>query len=113
LDKNTLEVIEKRLGKKTKRIIYSDKGVKEADVAPEDVNAFCVTDEEAKEIARICLKIEKHFGVPQDLEWSITDDLKFPDNIFLLQTRPITTIKQQKSTTDSILDMMMNRFYKA
>jgi pyruvate,water dikinase len=32
--------------------------------------------------------LEDYFGTPQDMEWAISSDLTFPDNIFLLQTRP-------------------------
>ena len=112
LDRDTLNLVEKKLGNKLSRIVYSDVGVKEEDISPDEVSSFCLTDEEAKEIARLCLVIEDHFGVPQDTEWSVDADLEFPDSIFFLQTRPITTIKKPKSTSNQLLDMMMDRFYK-
>lgn len=42
-------------------------------------------DGQAREIARIAVLIERHFGVPQDIEWSIDTN----GELFILQSRPI------------------------
>jgi pyruvate,water dikinase len=52
----------------------------------------CLTDSAVTKLAKLGKKIEKHFNSPQDIEWAIRDN-----KIFFLQTRPITTIPQQKS----------------
>lgn len=39
------------------------------------------------------LTIEAHFGIPQDIEWAITQD----DNIYILQTRPLQVLDAEKS----------------
>ncbi|MEK7523776.1 MAG: PEP/pyruvate-binding domain-containing protein [Patescibacteria group bacterium] len=39
------------------------------------------------ELARLCLKIEKHYGHPQDIEWALERD-----KLYILQSRPITTL---------------------
>ncbi len=44
-----------------------------------------LTDEQALQVARAALDIEAHFGLPQDVEWAITDD----DGFKLLQCRPL------------------------
>jgi len=36
------------------------------------------------------MRIEKHYGSPQDIEWAIDKDLPFPENIFSTQSRPVT-----------------------
>ena len=46
-----------------------------------------LSDQQIKKLAKICLKIEKHFGTPQDIEWAIKKG-----EIFTLQSRPITTL---------------------
>jgi len=53
--------------------------------------------------------IENHFGVPQDVEWAIDQDAPLPDSIVLLQARS-EIIAQSKTTTDQIIDLMLNRF---
>lgn len=42
----------------------------------------------AKRLFKIAVKAEKWFGTPQDMEWAIKDG-----KIYLLQSRPITTLK--------------------
>lgn len=39
------------------------------------------------EIAKLCQKIEKHYGSPQDIEWAL-EKAKF----YIVQSRPITTL---------------------
>ncbi|MFH1509447.1 MAG: PEP/pyruvate-binding domain-containing protein [bacterium] len=39
------------------------------------------------ELAKLCKKIEEHYGSPQDIEWAYADD-KF----YITQSRPITTL---------------------
>ncbi len=47
-----------------------------------------LTDAEIAEIAAIGLKVEEHYGWPQDIEWA-WEAGKF----FLVQTRPVTTVR--------------------
>ena len=111
LDKESLEVIEKKLGSKKKYITFQEVGVVEHETPSEKANTFCLSDEEAKEISRLGKLLEAHFNVPQDTEWAIDDDLGFPENVILLQTRP-EVIAQQKKPVDKVVDMMLTRFIK-
>ncbi len=45
-----------------------------------------LTDEEIKQLAEIAIKIENHYGKPQDIEFAIDD------KIYIVQSRPITTL---------------------
>ena len=54
-------------------------------------------------------ELESHFNIPQDAEWAVDDDLDFPDNVILLQTRP-EVIAQQKKPADQVIDLMLSRF---
>jgi pyruvate,water dikinase len=45
-----------------------------------------------KKLAKLARKAEKKFGCPQDIEWAIKNN-----EIYFLQTRPITTIQPLKS----------------
>lgn len=111
LEKEGLVVHEKVLGVKTRAVSCSSKGTHEADLSPEKVAAYCLTDEEAMEIGRLAKLLEAHFGnTPQDLEWAIDDDRKEPDNIVLLQARP-AKIAKKKDTADMILDHMVSTLY--
>ena len=109
LEKDTLEVKEKRLGLKSKYLTCGELGVTEVETSPEKSSAFCLCDEELKEIGKLSKMIENHFGVPQDVEWAIDQDAPLPDSIVLLQARS-EIIAQSKTTTDQIIDLMLNRF---
>jgi len=109
LDKDTLEVLEKRLGPKSRYITLSEVGVTDVETPPDKCSTFCLSDEEAKAIAKLGKSLEEHFGVPQDVEWAIDEDLPFPESVILLQTRA-EVIAQKKSPVDQIVDLMLNRF---
>jgi pyruvate,water dikinase len=111
LDKESLAVIEKKLGSKGKYIIFKEIGVVEEETPSEKKAAFCLTDEEAIEIGRLGKSLEAHFNVPQDTEWAIDDDLAFPESVILLQTRP-EVIAKKKKPVDQVVDMMLTRFIK-
>jgi pyruvate,water dikinase len=112
LNKQSLEIVEKKLGKKSRYVTCQELGVAEEE-CPADLScAFCLRDDEAKEIGKLAIVLESHFGAPQDVEWAIDQDLPFPKNIILLQTRP-EIIAQKKAPVDQVVDLMMNMFSKS
>lgn len=64
-------------------------------VAPERQNVRCLSDAEAIALARLGKQIERHYGCPQDIEWAIDQDLPFPENLVVLQSRPETVWSQR------------------
>ncbi len=112
VDKKTFAVIERRLGTKLRCILPTTKGVVEQQTPEEKCCSFCLSDEELSEIAKAGIRLEKHFGAPQDVEWAIDNDLTFPHNIILLQTRNEVMAKK-KAPVDQLLDLMLTRFVKA
>lgn len=93
VDKETLKVIDRKIAKKTVEYIRDPKTGKtiHAEVPPERQEVPCLTDEEIHRIAVLSKQIEEHYGgKPQDIEWSIDRDLPFPENIFIVQSRPET-----------------------
>ena len=111
LDKESLEIVDKKLGSKGKYIIFKEVGVAEEDTPSEKRCTFCLSDEEVKEVGRLGKILESHFNVPQDAEWAIDQDLDFPESVILLQTRP-EVIAQQKKPVDQVIDLMLTRFIK-
>ncbi len=108
LDKVNLEILEKRLGPKSRYIACSDAGVTDVEMPPEKASILCISDEEAKAVAKLGKILEEHFGGPQDVEFAIDEDVPFPDSVILLQTRA-EVIAQKKSTVDQIVDLMLSR----
>ncbi|TRM78943.1 phosphoenolpyruvate synthase, partial [Sulfolobus sp. D5] len=62
----------------------------EVELNDNEANSMNISDEEAIELAKLGLRIEEHYGKPMDIEWAIDADLKFPDNVFIVQARPET-----------------------
>jgi len=58
------------------------------ELSPEKRKAPCLEDREIIELTKIAKKVETHFGCPQDIEYSISMSLPFPESIFLVQARP-------------------------
>jgi pyruvate,water dikinase len=111
VDRKTLAVAEKRLGAKQRCVLYADKGVVEMAQDFDRSNAFCLNDEEVIEIAKVGIRLEEHFGAPQDAEWAIETELAFPDNIIWLQTRN-EVLAKKKEPVDQLLDLMTASFGK-
>jgi pyruvate,water dikinase len=105
LDKESLEVLEKRLGDKKVQITFRESGVQEEEIPPDRRSIFCLSDEEATKIGQLAKILESHFGTPQDLEWAIDSNSPFFENVLLLQTRP--EVIKKKGTTYRILDEIL------
>lgn len=61
---------------------------------------FCLDDERAVVLARLALRIEDRFGSPQDIEWAIGPEFPGgPEQVYILQARPITTLEPKQSNT--------------
>ena len=92
VDKNTLEILERRIVEKTVEYIRDPKTGRtiHAEVPPERRKQPCLTDEEVKKLAELGILIEKHYGRPMDIEWAIDRDMKFPESVFIVQARPET-----------------------
>jgi pyruvate,water dikinase len=99
VDKNTMQIIEKRIAKKTVEYVRDPETGKtiHAEVDPERQNIPCLTDEEVIKLAEIAKQIEEHYGKPQDIEWAIERGMSFPENIFIVQSRPETVWSLKKT----------------
>jgi len=92
VDKNALKIITKNIVKKEVEYVRDPKTGKtvHAKVPPERQEAPSLTDEEVVELAKIAKRIEQHYGMPQDIEFAVDRDLPFPQNLFIVQSRPET-----------------------
>ena len=109
LNKESLEIVEKKLGKKSRYVTCKELGVAEEDCPTDLSGTFCLGDEEVKEVGKLGILLEKHFGVPQDVEWAIDRDFELPKSIILLQTRA-EVIAQKKAPIDQVLDLIVRRW---
>ncbi len=78
------------VGEQTFKIVRGADGADHTVELSSDEGATRVmSDDEAVSLARLGVRIEEHYGVPQDIEWAIADS-----DLFIVQSRPITTLPE-------------------
>ncbi|MGQ9551230.1 MAG: phosphoenolpyruvate synthase [Candidatus Bathycorpusculaceae bacterium] len=92
VDKRTMGIIERRVARKTVQYLRDPVSGKtiHVEVPADRQEQPCLNDEEILRLAELARTIEKHYGKAQDIEWAIDADLAFPENIFIVQSRPET-----------------------
>jgi pyruvate,water dikinase len=104
VDKNSMRIIEKHISKKKVQYVRDPKTGKtiHTEVPLEKQEQPCLTDEEILKLAELAKRIEQHYGKPQDIEWAIDNDLPFPNNVFIVQSRPETVWSLKIAETPKI-----------
>ena len=92
LDRQTGKVLSQRPARREKWVRPSVDGIHFEPLPADLCQKPPLTDDEIGRIFNHVLKAEEHFGAPQDVEWTFRED-----NLFILQSRPITTISSGKS----------------
>ena len=85
-------IIEVNIGSKETQIIYGDKETVEVSVNSDKRKTRALNDREILELMKCGLEIEKHYGMPMDIEWAIKNDI-----VYILQARAITTLKNSEN----------------
>jgi phosphoenolpyruvate synthase/pyruvate phosphate dikinase len=87
VDKKGLTVISRKLGRKKVMVRAQENGVSQIDTPIEKKNTFSLNNDSIENLCRICLRIEKLFSHPQDIEWCVHSN-----KIWILQSRSITNL---------------------
>ncbi len=97
VDKVTMEV-SKTISPKTLECVFDpERGEVVHAVVPEErQRCECLGEEEVRELANLAKRIEDYYGGPQDIEWSIDREISFPENVFIVQSRPETVWSQKR-----------------
>lgn len=88
VDKDTLKIKEKTINEQEFGLFRDAKGNNVKKKVPNPAEQV-LPDKLIKDLAILGIAIEKHYGKPQDIEWAVDEDNK----IYILQSRPITTLK--------------------
>ncbi|MBI5498810.1 MAG: hypothetical protein HY907_01095 [Deltaproteobacteria bacterium] len=81
-----------RVAKKTVQLVpQPGGGVAEAPVPQADQERPAASDDQLRMLAGFALRVEEHYGVPQDIEWAIDHD----GRLFLLQARPLRLVRRR------------------
>ena len=93
VSKETLEVLDVRLGHKPFKIVRGPDGHDTVvDLDDQQADARVLDDTELKRIAELAISTESHNGCPQDIEWAISNG-----TTYLVQARPITTLRHTEA----------------
>jgi pyruvate,water dikinase len=95
VEREPLAVAERRLGDKQHQFrCYAEEGVCRLESAGPEASAPSLDDGQVLAVAAAALKLEEHYGAPQDVEWAWTDD----GRLWMLQCRPL---QQQEAPAGS------------
>jgi pyruvate,water dikinase len=87
-----MHMMQKQLGSKATQIVRdrsATHGTEVLELPRAQREIFSLTDSQAVELARLCLKVQDYYGgFPQDIEWAFADG-----RFYLLQSRPITGVE--------------------
>jgi len=85
-----LRVIERVLGEKAERLdMLPESGTVATSVDAEARGRFSLSEGALQKLVQLGMRVEGHYSAPQDIEWGVVGE-----EVFLLQTRPITTLAQ-------------------
>lgn len=91
VDKNEMKILTKHISRQEKKLIRIKSTNKEIKLEKKVSDKQKITDNQILNLALLGKKLERHYYFPQDIEWAIEED-----KIYIVQTRPITTIATSK-----------------
>ena len=90
VNKDKVEIIDKSVVKQPWMLIKIEGKNKRTEIKGDAQGRQKLSDGEIKDLAKVCKRIEEHYGYPQDIEYAFEKD-----NLYIVQSRPITTLKNK------------------
>ncbi|MFA5069694.1 MAG: PEP/pyruvate-binding domain-containing protein [Patescibacteria group bacterium] len=87
IDKKNFALKEKSISQQGKMIVKGPSGNMNKSVPASQQEKQKLGDKQIISLAKLCQKIEKHYGIPQDIEWAYEKN-----KMYIVQSRPITTL---------------------
>jgi pyruvate,water dikinase len=90
-------IIQHRMGAKENMMVYStgtERPIINVATPREKRDVYCLSDTDVEQLGRWCSQIEKHYGMPMDIEWA-KDGLT--GELFIVQARPETVQTQKQA----------------
>jgi pyruvate,water dikinase len=108
LSKVTGELLHRAVGPKLLEYRAGSDGPEQVAVPEVRQAKDCLDDEHLAELLELGRRVERHFGSAQDIEWAIERE----GQLFLLQSRPVTTRRKRAETPGprSAMDLVMDTF---
>jgi len=94
VQKDTFAILSKEISDQSIQLVKVKNGKNKETKVPERVrDRQKITNEEIITLARLSDKLQKHYYFPQDTEWA-----KEKNKLYIVQTRPVTTVTAKKQT---------------
>lgn len=87
--KKDLSILDINISEQKQMIVKSGNGNKTVKIKQALGGKQKLTGRQIIELSKICLKVEKHYKFPCDIEWAF-----YKGKFYILQSRPITTLKK-------------------
>ncbi len=95
ISRQTKRIVDRSIACKARRLTLTDTGTTKVEQVPaEERNLPTIDEKIISELTDYALKLEEHYGAPQDIEWAIDASGK----LFLLQTRPLRVVPMRRAT---------------
>ena len=91
VQKETFSILSKEISDQSVQLIRKEGKTVEAEVPKNIRERQKIYDEEIVKLAKIANRLQEHYFFPQDIEWA-----KEKNDLYIVQTRPVTTIKEPK-----------------
>jgi len=92
VEKAGLTVASRSTADKAVMTVYADERTAEVPVPAERRRAPVLDDKAAAALAELGVRVEQHYGAPQDIEWARADG-----EFFIVQSRPITALPEPET----------------
>lgn len=97
VQKDTFSILSKEISDQSIRLSRIKGKTKEFPVPKRLIGKQKISDKQIIALAKYADRIQKHYYFPQDIEWAVEKD-----KLYIVQTRPVTTIKQTTKAAKSI-----------
>jgi len=102
ISKDSMSIVNKEIKKQEWKLVLSESGKTKntnikIDLTPEEQASQKITDKDILFLANIGKRLEDHYQSAQDVEWA-----KEKGELFIVQTRPVTTIKKAAAVTQEV-----------
>lgn len=91
-DETKIPILQKRMGQKEKKMIYTPSGTKNIRTSLKQKKTFVLTDSEILILSRWAKIIENHYQKPMDIEWAKDGTT---NELFIVQARPETVLAKK------------------
>jgi pyruvate,water dikinase len=95
-DRSLAPIVEKTLGAKRRKMVYGAEGSTHlTETSDAERSTFVLSDDEVLALARWAAIIEKHYGLPMDMEWAKDGET---GELYIVQARPETVQSRREAS---------------